>query len=224
MCGRFTLTTSGEELAEAFGLDQAPALAPRFNIAPTQPVLVLRREAPHAPARAATLRWGLVPPLAREPGRPLINARAETAAALPSFRDAFRRRRCLVPADGFYEWRKTAGPRKQPMLIRLRDGRPFAFAGLWEPRGRPGDAGGSGSCAILTTVPNTLVAGIHDRMPVILPLQDFERWLDPGLLAPEALTPLLRPFPAEMMEAFPVADRVNDARYDGPDCAQPLLV
>lgn len=224
MCGRFTLTTPGEILAEAFGLDAAPALAPRYNIAPTQPVLVVRRESPAGPRRAALLRWGLIPAGGPEPGRPLINARAETAATLPSFRDAFRRRRCLVPADGFYEWMGPRGRPRQPMLIRLKDARPFALAGLWEPPTTTGEVENVGTCTILTTGPNALLAEIHDRMPVILGPEEGEGWLDPTPASLAALRGLLRPYPAELMTACAVGRAVNDASYDGPECVRPLLV
>ena len=215
MCGRFTLTTPGEVLAEAFGLDEPPTLAPRYNIAPTQPVAAVRREA-DGRRRLVLLGWGLVPPIPRESGRPLINARAETAASLPSFRDAFRARRCLVPADGFYEW-KAGGPRKQPFHVRLSDGRPFAFAGLWEPRARGPEGNTAGSCALLTTEPNALMRDIHDRMPVILPPEGYARWLDPAL-RPADLAPLLRPYHAGAMEARAVGAFVNNARNEGPEC------
>lgn len=218
MCGRFTLTAPGEEVAEAFGLDEVPALSPRYNIAPTQPLLVVHLASPEGPRRAAWLRWGLVPAGAIEPGRPLINARAETAWEKPSFREAFARRRCLVPADGFYEWAPEGG-RKQPYLFRRSDGRPFAFAGLWEPAS---EADRPGTCVLLTTEPNELARRIHDRMPVILDPADHARWLDPRLSAPAALRPLLRPYPAGPMTAHRVSGAVNDPAHDAPDCVSPV--
>jgi len=222
MCGRFTLSTPGEILAEAFGLEEPPELAPRYNIAPTQPVVVFRRQRPGEPRRAASLRWGLLPSKVREPGRPLINARSEGAARLPSFREAFHHRRCLIPADGFYEWKVVPfQSKRQPMHLCRRDGRPFAFAGLWEPPSP--EPGAAGSCTILTTEPNALIRPIHDRMPVILSPADFEAWLDPAHPDPEALEELLRPFPAEELKAYHVGPAVNDARYDGPDCRAPLF-
>jgi putative SOS response-associated peptidase YedK len=223
MCGRFTLTTPGEVLAEAFGLDTEPALAPRYNIAPTQPLAAVR-QGPDGRRSLVLLRWGLLPSTTRETERPLINARAETVARLPSFRDAFRARRCLVPADGFYEW-KAGGPRKQPVHIRFADRRPFAFAGLWEPRTRGPEGETSGSCALLTTEPNSLMREIHDRMPVILPPDHYAGWLDPAS-RPAELAALLRPHPADAMEARTVGTFVNNARNEGPEClaaAQPLV-
>ena len=224
MCGRFTLTTPGELVAEAFGLDETPELAPRYNIAPSQPVAILRRVQRTEPRRLAFVRWGFVPSWSLDPWRrgPLINARSETAAEKSSFREAFERRRCLIPADGFYEWKPVPGSRaKQPFAIRLRDGRPFAFAGLWEPPA-PAEAEPVETCTILTTQPNGLLRPIHDRMPVILPPEEYEPWLDPGPARPGELLALLRPYPAEAMVCFPVGRAVNDPRNEGPECAAPL--
>ena len=189
MCGRFNLTASGEEIAEAFGLDEAPELAPRYNIAPTQPVAVVRVEAGRR--RLGTLRWGLVPEGAPETERGYINARAETAWQKPSFREAFARRRCLIPATGFYEWQRTTA-RRRPWLFALGSGRLFAFAGLWEP---PAREGASPTCTILTTEPNDVTRPVHDRMPVILPPEGYARWVDPRPGDAVALRPLLVPFP-----------------------------
>ena len=219
MCGRFSLTTAFELLAEAFGLDETVELAPRYNIAPSQEVAAVRREGDRR--RLARLRWGLVPPWAEKDRlRPQINARSETAGRLPIFRDAIASRRCLVPADGFYEWRKEPGTRsRQPFRIQMRDGGLFAFAGIWEPA-----AGGPElpTCAILTTEPNPLVREIHDRMPVILKDDDdYRRWLDPETRSVAALRTLFRPFPAEAMKAYPVGRVVNDPRHDQADCAEP---
>ena len=216
MCGRFTLTTPGDVLAEAFGLDEPPAVTARYNIAPTQPILAIRPRGSPPGREAVLFRWGLVP--REEVGRPLINARAETAARLPSFREAFRARRCLVAADGFYEW-KPLGRRRQPYYIRLSDGRPFAFAALWE--GVAPDAS-AGSCTLLTTEPNALLREVHDRMPVILGPADYARWLDPALTTLAALRSLLQPYPAEQLTAYPVDAWVNDAAHDDPSCTRPL--
>jgi putative SOS response-associated peptidase YedK len=169
------------------------------------------------------LKWGLVPGWADDPalGNRLINARAETAAEKPTFRAAFRQRRCLVLADGFFEWQRVGG-KKQPYYFRLGDGSPFAFAGLWEHWERDGKA--LDSCAILTTGANELVKPVHDRMPVILPSADFEQWLDPkGGKGPE-LQALLRPFPAEAMTSYPVGLRVNNPRHNDAACVAPLAV
>ena len=216
MCGRFTLTASGEELAEAFGLDDPPELAPRYNIAPTQPVAVVRA-APGVGRTWSLLRWGLLPRATAEPKRPLINARAETASSVPSFREAFAQRRCLIPASGFFEWTGT-GKKRQPWYFRMASGRAFAFAGLWEPPFDPVDAP---TATILTTEPNEITRPVHDRMPVILAAGDYARWLDPRAGGLGVLRPLLLPFPAEGMIAYPVEPVVNDPRRDEPSCITP---
>lgn len=216
MCGRFTLTVSPDQLRAAFDLAEAPPadLAPRYNIAPSQPVAVIPNEDPR---RVALFQWGLVPVWAKDPkiGNSLINARGETVAEKPAFRAAFKRRRCLVLADGFYEWKREAGGAKTPMYIQLSDGRPFAFAGLWETWRAP--EGERRTCTIITTTPNALMAPIHDRMPVILPPAAYAAWLTPGELpAVEALA-LLQPYPAEALTARAVSTRVNNPRVDGPE-------
>ena len=222
MCGRFTLTDPDQDLAVQFNLPDIPALEPRYNIAPTQQVAAVRVAAEGAVRELALLRWGLVPFWAKDPdiGARLINARAETVAEKPAFRDAFKRRRCLVVADGFYEWQKQEG-RKQPFYIRLREGRPFAFAGLWE-RWRGPDESIVESCTLLTTGPNELMEPLHNRMPVILRPQDYTLWLDPGVQRADLLQPLLVPYPAEEMHAYPVSRRVNSPDNDDPQCIEPL--
>ena len=220
MCGRFNQTASGEEIAEAFGLDEAPALAPRYNIAPTQPVPVVVVEAPSARRLLVERRWGLVPRDALGKERGFINARAETAASKPAFSEAFAARRCLVPATGFYEWQQVDPRRRQPWLIRLASGAPFAFAGLWEPA--PGALPGSAaSFTIITTQPNDLTRQVHDRMPVIVPPEAYARWLDPEGLDLDELRRLLAPFPAGAMTAYPVSTHVNNAAFDDPACLAP---
>lgn len=221
MCGRFTLATPGEIVGEAFGLDETPSLDARYNIAPTQPVAVVR--AGEGGRHLALLRWGLVPAWSREPrGRALlINARADSLGTKPSFRDALARRRCLIPADGFYEWKAVAGiRRKEPHLIRMRDGGVFAFAGLWAPP-HPGDAESRGTCAIVTTEPNAVLREIHDRMPAILPRAAWASWLDPALRDPSRVTPLLGPYPADEMTVIRVGPTVNSAANESPDCLRP---
>ena len=178
MCGRFNQTASGEEVAEAFGLDEAPELAPRYNIAPTQPIAVIGIQPKTGRRGLAQLTWGLVPKDALGKERGFINARSETAWEKPSFSDAFAHRRCLIPATGFYEWQKLDARRRQPWLIRLAAPGPFAFAGLWEPAAAL--PGARPTCTILTTEPNELARPIHDRMPVILAPGDYARWLDPA--------------------------------------------
>lgn len=222
MCGRFTLTDPDADLAEQFNLPDVPDLQPRYNIAPTQPVAAVRVAAESAARELALLRWGLIPFWANDPGigARMINARSETAAEKPAFRAAFRRRRCLVLADGFYEWQKENGG-KQPFYIRLRDGQPFAFAGLWESWKGEGETVIE-SCTLLTTQPNDLIHPLHNRMPVILHPRDYALWLDPEMQAAERLKPLLRPYPFEEMVAYPVSRFVNKPQNDDPRCIEPL--
>ena len=224
MCGRFTLSTPAQTLQQVFDLAETPDLPPRYNIAPSEAIAAIRLPEPQAGRRLDLLRWGLVPPWAKEPdvGARMINARAETAATNPAFRAAFRRRRCLVPADGFYEWQRLERRNKQPFYIRMRDGSPFAFAGLWEHwEGPQGDA--LETCTILTTDPSELVRPVHDRMPVILDPRDWDLWLDPGVQDPARLQPLLRPYPPEQMIAFPVGQGVNNPANDREECVAPLV-
>ena len=218
MCGRFNQTASGDEVAEAFGLDEAPELAPRYNIAPTQPVAVVGIQPGTGRRGLAMLAWGLVPRRSLGGERGFVNARAETAWEKAAFREAFARRRCLIPATGFYEWQKLDPKRRQPWLLRLASSRVFGFAGLWEP---PPAAGGSPTCTILTTEPNAIAAPIHDRMPVIVDPADYARWLDPVTTLPAEVGPLLRPYPAHLMTAFPVTTAVNNPAFDDPDCLTP---
>jgi putative SOS response-associated peptidase YedK len=220
MCGRVALTASGEELAEAFELDEAPGVEPRYNIAPSQPLLVVRHE--RGRPRATSLRWGLSRRAAEgelpEPGGLLINARSETVASKPSFREAFRQRRCLVPASGFYEWKKTGG-RRLPFFVRQRSGLLFALAGIWETPSED-EPGSPGACVILTTDPNAVLRPLHDRMPVIVSPRDYRSWLQ-GDASPGALRALLAPFPDEALVAQRVGATVNDPRHEGPGCLAP---
>jgi len=222
MCGRFSLGASATTLAAQFDLADLPAWTPRYNIAPAQEVLSVIRT-PDDPRRHSRLhRWGLVPSWAKDPGigNRMINARAETVAIKPAFRHAFRERRCLVLADGLYEW-QSQGRRKQPFYIRLRDGRPFAFAGLWEHCESP-EGAALDSCTLLTTTPNDRLRPLHDRMPVILAPEDYDLWLDLSVQEVERLQSLLRPYPAEEMTAFPVSTRVNNPANDSPECTERL--
>ncbi len=235
MCGRFTLATPASEWAALFRLDETPAVEPRFNIAPTQEVDVVRappglREHPGlhlapagspVPREAARMRWGLVPHWAREigTGQPLINARSETVAEKPSFRDSYRERRCLVVADGFYEW-QAAGRRKQPYWIGLSDRRPFGFAGLWD-RWKAPDGNTVESCVILTSEANEALCDLHDRMPVIVDPDHFDLWMDPDTI-PWELEPLLRPRDADDIQFHPVTTRVNYVANDDPLCMEPM--
>jgi putative SOS response-associated peptidase YedK len=216
MCGRYTLRSTPKALREHFGLAEEPSLfPPRFNVAPTQPVPVVRLY-PAAGRRLDVLRWGLVPHWSKDIGDGFINARAETAAEKPSFRDSLRRRRCLILADGFYEWAK-AGGRKRPFHFSLWGGGPFAFAGLWDAWQGAG-WGELETCAVLTTEANDLVRPAHDRMPVILAPRHYGLWLDPAVQDPRELAPLLRPYPSEEMRAVPVGPRVNNPHHDDPGC------
>ena len=228
MCGRFTLTTSPEELQAAFDwlkmppqADEAQPGGPRYNIAPTQPVAVVPNDGRN---RLDFFTWGLIPSWAKDPslGSRLINARAETLAEKPAFRSAFRRRRCLILADGFYEWQAIPGRKsKQPYFIALADRRPFAFGGLWELWNSP-DGSQIYSCTIITTEPNSLMAGIHNRMPLILPPENYPEWLNPNEQRPQALQALLQPYAADQMAAYPVSSLVNSPANDSPELVEPL--
>lgn len=222
MCGRFTLTADPNDLREAFPWLNIPQpLQARYNIAPSQPVAVVANDGKQTLDYFA---WGLVPSWAKDPsiGSRMINARAETLVEKPSYRNAFRRRRCLIPADGFYEWMQQPGSKaKTPMLIRMQSGKPFAFGGLWELWNSP-DGSQILSCAIITTAPNPLMAAIHNRMPLILPETAYDAWLDPGEARGDALQALLQPYPPQEMEAFPVSTLVNSPANDVPDCVRPI--
>ena len=220
MCGRFTLRTPTADLVEIFELVRSFEVTPRYNIAPTQPVAAVREI--DGQRELVQLRWGLLPVWseASTAGPPMINARSETAATRPAFRHAFQKRRCLIPADGFYEWQTTDGAPKQPFLITLKGEKPFAFAGLWE-RCRAPDQTTVESCTILTTEANDRLRDLHDRMPVILPPDLYGPWLDPHLDETAALELFLKPYPSEEMTFRPVSRRVNSARNDDPDCIRP---
>jgi putative SOS response-associated peptidase YedK len=217
MCGRFALIVDASVLADVFDVDPPRELKPRFNIAPTQNIPIVR-VGKRVARECAMVRWGLIPSWAKDEkmGARMINARGETIAEKPSFRAAVKSRRCLIPADGFYEWARK-GEHKQPHFIQFSDGRTFAFAGLWE-RWRGGGDQPLETCTIITTTPNELIATLHDRMPVILPPARFAEWLEPEPLQEERLQTLLQPHPAEGMEAYPVSTYVNSPRNDGPDC------
>ena len=220
MCGRFTLSQSAEAIASVFQLNQVPTLEPRYNIAPTQPVATVLQTSAHE-RQFQLLRWGLIPAWAKDAtmGSRLINARAETVAEKPSFRSAFRHRRCLVIADGFYEWRRQDG-KKQPFYFRMQNQQPFAFAGLWEHWQDPkGEA--INSCTILTTEANELLQQIHERMPVILNPKDYDMWLDPTMQI-EQLQQLLQPYSSTAMTSYPVSTKVNKPTNDTPELINSL--
>jgi putative SOS response-associated peptidase YedK len=221
MCGRYALTATPEELQALMEYLEAEDFPPRYNIAPTQPIAIVRFD--HGACHFALVRWGLVPSWVKDPKAfsLLINARSETAAEKPSFRAAMRYRRCLVPASGFYEWRRGPGKAKQPFWIRPKGGGLVAFAGLWETWS---DSGGSeiDSGCILTTAANETIAPIHARMPVVIPPADFARWLEANDNPPGAVADLLRPAPNDLFEAIPVGPRVNTARNDDVALQEPV--
>lgn len=238
MCGRYTLKTPASRLVEVLAVQSLPELSLRFNIAPTQQILTVRHAAGTKASREAVLmRWGLVPFWATDLkiGASLINARSETVATKPAFRAAFKKRRCLIPSDGFYEWEKTSDGRKQPWYIHAVDDEPFAMAGLWESwRPKPAADGGSGestadqrlagpveSASILTTTSNGDIGELHDRMPVILPIEHWAAWLNPET-SPTQLESLLRPLPDGSLRRYRVSALVNRPVPDSAECVEPL--
>ena len=218
MCGRYALIQPAPWLRELLGAEAGPVVRPRYNIAPGQRVPIIRLPASAGEKALAFVRWGLVPPWAEDPsaGATLINARSETVAVKPAFRAAFHARRCLIPADGFYEWGSRGGAR-QPYFIHLQGNRPFCFAGLWVRWTAP-DGGALESCAILTTQANGLLRPIHPRMPVILSRSHFAAWLAPAGKDLRPLRDLLKPYPRDEMAAREVGSRVNSPRNEGPGC------
>ncbi len=223
MCGRYRLSRSKQLVEEYFGAASTDVdWNPRYNIAPSQPVAVIRQDAREPVRNLSTMRWGLIPSWAKDPiiGNKTINARAETAASTASFRDPFKSQRCLVPADAFYEW-KREGKRKQPHCFEVNGGELFAFAGLWDRWANPqGEV--IESCTILTTTPNSLLADIYDRMPGILRPDHYDLWLDPAFRNTASLSEMLRPFEAVLMRSYPVGTRINQVQNDDEDCAKPL--
>jgi len=231
MCGRYRLTRT-KQIVEAYfdavSEEDAPDWSLRYNIAPTQPVPVIRQH-PQEPRRELSLiRWGLIPAWAKDASGAarMINARSESAATLPAFRTALKFRRCLIPADGFYEWR-TTGRAKQPYCFEVDSeaGKAdlFAFAGLWE---RWKDPAGKllETCTILTTTPNTVAAAVHDRMPVILNPESYDLWLDPGMKNTGIVSELLKPYDARAMRTYPVSQRINNAANEDPQCCVPIEI
>lgn len=219
MCGRYTLKTPIDNLTKQFEIEEYPSsLTPSYNIAPTQQVATVLVE--DGKRKLEMLHWGLIPSWADDPqiGNRMINARGETVAEKPSYRSAFKNRRCLILADGFYEWQKTSNG-KQPYYIRMEDGSPFAFAGLWETWANGEEIR---SCTIITTDPNELLGDIHNRMPVILHPEDYEMWLAPDFDEKEPLTTLLKPYPTNLMEAYPVSRYVNRPSNNQAECIEPV--
>jgi putative SOS response-associated peptidase YedK len=220
MCGRFTLTTPAEQLAQAFGLPEPPPVKPRYNVAPSQLVAVVGLKPDGKTRGLALLRWGFVPHWANDPdsGPRPINARGETVSMKPPFDHAFRDKRCLIPADGFFEWAAVGG-KKVAHHLRLRGGGPMAFAGIWDvwrAEGHPTVL----SCAVITVPANDLVRPFHERMPAVLRPDVYDRWLDNGTPEQELLG-MLAPLPAEMMETVRVGPAVNTVANDGPECIVP---
>lgn len=227
MCGRYTTTvTDPNVIAEAFDLKTPPApdaLQARYNIAPTQQVMTVGKNK-EGHNSLAWMRWGLIPSWSKDItiGSKMINARAETLAEKPSFRTAYKRRRCLVVADGFYEWRKNADGSKTPMYVRLKDASVFGLAGLWEQWQDKASGEKIVSCTIITGKPNALIKPLHHRMAIILPQEHYETWLSRDVQDTDALQDLLQPYPAEEMIAYPVSLKVNKVTNDGPELIVPV--
>ncbi|MCR4442282.1 MAG: SOS response-associated peptidase [Peptococcaceae bacterium] len=220
MCGRFTTTIDREQIERYFKIARVDGeYAPLYNAAPAQNIPVVLEDGAR---RLAFYRWGLVPSWAKDPavGNRLINARAETLLEKPSFRRSFLQRRCLVPADGFFEWKKE-GANKTPYRIIMKDGSPFGMAGLWEVWSPPGQEP-LYTCAIITTGANSLLRGIHERMPVILTPENYDLWLDPAVQSPVLLNRLLAPYPAELMDFYAVSPLVNSPLYNTPEAIKPV--
>lgn len=220
MCGRFVLEHSPEQLTKAYRLSSSPALSPRYNIAPSQKIAVVRQHN-GGDRELAHLQWGLVPSWAKDPaiGYKMINARAETVHEKPSFRQAFRTRRCIIPASGFYEWVQV-GKEKIPHYIRLRDGEVMSLAGLWE-RWKSPEGEELETCTILTTAANSLVKKLHDRMPVILHREEFDLWLDRDIDDVDRLAGLFHPYPSDQLEEYAVSKEVNSPSNDSSECIVP---
>jgi putative SOS response-associated peptidase YedK len=224
MCNRYRLTHPQHDLAERFLARNEIDDAPRYNIAPTQPVIIVRKEHAQKSRHFTTMRWGLIPHWAKDAsiGTRTLNARSETVTKLPAFRESIFTKRCLVPADGFYEWRKM-GSVKQPYCFEVGEGEIFAFAGLWDEwRSPEGEV--IESCTILTTTPNRLVADMHDRMPVIVPPDKYDVWLDPDVTDFNAIKDILKPYDADQMRRYPVSTRLNNSKNEGADAAAPVAL
>ncbi|EAZ88450.1 SOS response-associated peptidase [Crocosphaera chwakensis] len=222
MCGRFSLTISGEEIAKYFQVSQVQDWSPRYNIAPSQEILTIV-ETSKSQRQLKAMKWGLIPSWAKndKTGSKLINARGETVAEKPSFRNAFKHRRCLIIADGFYEW-QNVGKNKQPYYIHLKNRQPFAFAGLWEVSNSE-QTEEVLSCCIITTEANELMKPLHHRMPVILSRDVYSQWLDHNVFDREILESFLTPYGSDAMLAYQVTQKVNRPTNDHPDCVEPIV-
>ena len=225
MCNRYRLTHSKQYVADRFqAAGDEIEDRPRYNIAPTQPVLTVRKEQGKKVRQFTTMRWGLIPSWAKDMsiGTKTLNARSETVTTTPAFRDSILTKRCLIPADGFYEWRKM-GSVKQPYCFEVGEGEVFALAGLWDQWASL-DGKIIESCTILTTTPNSLVADLHDRMPVIVPPDKYELWLDPDVTDFKAICDILKPYDAKLMRLYPVSRKLNNSRIDDADSASPVTL
>jgi putative SOS response-associated peptidase YedK len=224
MCGRFVLKAPFSELVRLYNVTNNLNLEPRYNIPPTENIAAVRPDPVGTGRRLDMLRWGLVPWWAKDLKVSFsnINAKAETVAEKPAFRDAFRERRCVIPADGFYEWKKIDAKTKQPYAIVMKDRSVFGFAGLWERWKDRASGEMIQSCTIITTTPNEVCAALHDRMPVILEPKDYARWLGEEATDPPHLMAMLRPYPAEAMEAYPVSARVGNVKNTDATLFEPL--
>ena len=221
MCGRFVMELTPELLASVFGTPKVPTLVPNYNIAPTQLVLIVHQVSDHR--TLDIMKWGLIPPWAKDPaiGSQMINARSETVAEKPSFRHAIKYRRCIVPASGYFEWQHE-GKVKIPYYFRMKDKSPLGLAGIWEEWKAPDDTLLQ-TFSILTTTANKIVAPVHDRMPVIIPPDEYSTWLSKHITNPEQLRALYQPFPADLLESYPVSDKVNSPRNNEPENIQRSL-
>lgn len=219
MCGRFDLHLPRELLEEIFGISISRDIMPRYNIAPTQEIAVVRTNPEHK-RQLDFLKWGLIPSWAKDPsiGSKMINVRSETVHEKPAFRTALKHRRCIIPANGFYEWEAVEG-KKKPLYVKMKDDSLMLFAGIWD-HWKPGEGDEIESCSILTTSSNDLIAHLHDRMPVILDIDDIDFWLDPHLVQPSPLQSLFRPYPSAKMYMYPVIDIVNSPKNDNPACIE----
>jgi putative SOS response-associated peptidase YedK len=224
VCNRYRLTHSKQHLAERFQASDEIEDRPRYNIAPTQPVVTVRKEHDRKTRKFTTMRWGLIPFWAKDMsiGTRTLNARSETVTTTPAFRQSILTKRCLIPADGFYEWQKM-GSVKQPYCFEVSEGDVFAFAGLWDQWKSP-DGQVIESCTILTTTPNSLVADMHDRMPVIVAPDKYDLWLDPDVNDFEAIRDILRPYDANLMRRYPVSRKLNNSKIDDAESAAPVTL
>ncbi|EDL58605.1 SOS response-associated peptidase [Gimesia maris] len=221
MCARFFLFSPDEEIMRLFQLVTFPQISPRYNIAPSQPVLAIVQNQDEYQVRH--FQWGFIPGWFKNPapGQAMINARSETASSKPAFKNAFRYRRCLIPANGFYEWKSTGNRSRQAMCVRLREEPLFAMAGLWEQWQSP-DGTELDTCTVLTTAANPLLESIHPRMPVILHPEQYARWLSAESTPAPQLQKILQTYPAEEMQVYPVSSQVNKVSHDSPDCLTPI--